>query len=392
MDNAKVEKPEAALAPDGHEVPVSPGEKTGQTLIGGGEDRAAPRAGAARPPVTREVPEGPAVAADPPRQAAGRSGPEDERAPTPLLPAWRDETGRGGTVLGAARHRGAGPRRRQGPGGTARGRCPDTYLAGHLSRSQGRGRRNGRADPKIGERSAAAAQTLRQDGPEVLGELRGREGWLAREAAKTERTYARSAAGTIPARLDQEATARDAAARRHAAEVEQQRTRDAVAVPGLSGASLAALENVRTALDATDRRNDGERYDVQQRRREKRSRAPGPPGGPIRAWLANWTGSWPRLGSGLAGRGCGMLRVPPASGSDDRARRRAGTAGRTGRSGAEFQTRPRGRGAKRGLGNRLGREVQVAERERARQEERQRLGLPPEPTPEQQRKGLGLSR
>ena len=51
------------------------------------------------------------------------------------------------------------------------------------------------------------------DGPESLGELRGREGWLAREAAKTERTYARSAASTIPARLDQEATARDAAVR-----------------------------------------------------------------------------------------------------------------------------------------------------------------------------------
>ena len=43
-------------------------------------------------------------------------------------------------------------------------------------------------------------------------------------------------------------------------------------------------------------------------------------------------------------------------------------------------------------GNRLGREAQAAERERTRQEERQRLGLPPEPPREQQRKGLGLGR
>ena len=43
-------------------------------------------------------------------------------------------------------------------------------------------------------------------------------------------------------------------------------------------------------------------------------------------------------------------------------------------------------------GNRTEREVQTAERERSRQEERQRLGLPPEPPREHQRKGLGLSR
>jgi hypothetical protein len=43
-------------------------------------------------------------------------------------------------------------------------------------------------------------------------------------------------------------------------------------------------------------------------------------------------------------------------------------------------------------GNRLGREAQAAERERTRQEERQRLVLPPEPPREQQRKVRGLSR
>ena len=43
-------------------------------------------------------------------------------------------------------------------------------------------------------------------------------------------------------------------------------------------------------------------------------------------------------------------------------------------------------------GNRLGREAQATERERTRQEERQRLGLPPEPPREHQSKGRGLSR
>jgi hypothetical protein len=63
---------------------------------------------------------------------------------------------------------------------------------------------------KSGNDLRVVAQELRQDGPEVLGDLCGREGWLASQAAKTERTYARNAARTIPASLDQQASARDA--------------------------------------------------------------------------------------------------------------------------------------------------------------------------------------
>jgi hypothetical protein len=48
--------------------------------------------------------------------------------------------------------------------------------------------------------------------------------------------------------------------------VDQQQTRDAVEVPGLSKASLAVLENVGAALGATGQQRDGERYDAQQRR------------------------------------------------------------------------------------------------------------------------------
>jgi hypothetical protein len=42
-------------------------------------------------------------------------------------------------------------------------------------------------------------------------------------------------------------------------------------------------------------------------------------------------------------------------------------------------------------GNRLGRETQAIERERTRQEERQRLGLPPERPPEQQSESVDLA-
>ena len=246
---------------------------------------------------------------------------------------------------------------------------------------------------KSGNDLRAAARTLRRDGPEVLGELRGREGWLAREAAKTERTYARSAASTIPDRLDQEATARDAAVRRHTAEVEQQRTRDAVAVPGLSSASLAALENVQGALGATDRQNDGERYDAQQRRREEAVAG---------AWTAGRAD--PRVAGELDRFMAAVGQRLGEEGMRD-ASRAAGQAGRMTVPGAgpeqqagldvlarSFKLGREGVEQSAAWGNRLGREGQATERERTRQEERQRLGLPPEPPPEQQRKGLGLSR
>src|ERR1019366_7629020 len=105
MANANEEKPEAELSPEARGALASEQERTGQTLAGGGEDRTALNAGVARPTVTREVPEGPAVAANPLRPTAGRSGPEDERPPAPLLPAWHDATGQGRTVLAVARHK-----------------------------------------------------------------------------------------------------------------------------------------------------------------------------------------------------------------------------------------------------------------------------------------------
>jgi hypothetical protein len=311
-----------------------------------------------------------------------------------LLPAWSDSTGQGRDSLG----RGTSPedlaRVADEDPATRREADARTRTLQVIYRDpEVAADALGALIQKSGNDLRTAARTLRQDGPEALGELRGREGWLAREAAKTEPTYARSAAGTIPARLDQEATARDAAVRRHTAEVEQRRTRDAVAVPGLSGASLTVLENVRTALDATDRRNDGERYDAQQRRREEAvagawtaGRADPRVAGELDRFMA---AVGQRLGeegmrdaSRAAGQ-AGRMNVPGAGPEQQAGLDVLARSFRLGREGVEQSA---------AWGNRLGREGQAKERERNRQEERQRLGLPPESPPEHQRKGLGLSR
>ena len=115
----------------------------------------------------------------------------------------------------------------------------------------------------------AAARTLREDGPEVLGTLRGREGLFAGRAAQDDRAHARSAAAAIGSSLDREGAARDAAVRHHTSEVEQQRARDAVAVPGLSKAALDTLQAVQMARLTAEIPREGERYDARLRRREE---------------------------------------------------------------------------------------------------------------------------
>jgi Ti-type conjugative transfer relaxase TraA len=391
--NAEKEKPEAPLSPDARLERAGQQEKIDRAFTGSAEDHAPLKAGAARPLVAKEAREGPVVPADAQRQAAVRSGPEDERAPAPLLPAWRDATGQGRDSLG----RGTSPE--------DLARIADKDPAA-LREVEGRTRamRATYRDPeaaadaldalikKSGNDLRAAAQALRQDGPEALGALRGREGWLASEAAKTERTYARNAARTVPTRLDQEATARDAAVRNHTTEVDQQRTRDEVEVPGLSKSTLAVLDNVGSVLDATDRQNDGERYDAQQRRQEK-------------AVAGAWTAG--RADPGVAGELDRFMAAAERRLGEDGMRdasRAAGQAGRMNVPGAgpeqqagldvlarSFRLGREGVEQSAAWGSRLGREGQAAERERNRQEERQRLGLPPETPHEQRRKGLGLS-
>ena len=99
--------------------------------------------------------------------------------------------------------------------------------------------------------------------------MRDREGLFAGRAAQDDRARARSAAAAIGGSLDREAAARDAAVRHHTGEVEQQRARDAVEVPGLSPAALARLKAVQMARLTAEIPREGERYDARQRRKEE---------------------------------------------------------------------------------------------------------------------------
>jgi hypothetical protein len=164
-------------------------------------------------------------------------------------------------------------------------------------------------------------------------------------------------------------------------------------VPGLSKSTLAVLDNVGSVLDATDRQNDGERYDAQQRRQEKAvagawtaGRADPRVAGELDRFMA---AAERRLGedgmrdaSRAAGQ-AGRMNVPGAGPEQQAGLDVLARSFKLGREGVEQST---------AWGSRLGREGQATERERNRQEERQRLGLPPEPPREQQRKGLGLGR
>ena len=191
------------------------------------------------------------------------------RARPPLLTAYRDLTGHGRHSLG----RGTSA---EELAGVAK---KDPALLREVD-AQKKSMRTAYRDPgaasdalgelvrKSGNDFRAAAQTLRDKGLAILGALRGGEGWMARQSAIVERVQSKNAAAAIPASLDREAGARDAAVRRHTAEVNQQRARDAVDVPGLSKAALTTLNDVQEAIHANRTQGDDERYPAQQRRQE----------------------------------------------------------------------------------------------------------------------------
>jgi Ti-type conjugative transfer relaxase TraA len=90
-------------------------------------------------------------------------------------------------------------------------------------------------------------RALRHGGPELLGELRGKTGWLASAAAKAERVVAERSGGALPGALEWVREAEVAAQRAYVAGVEAQRARDLVEVPGLSPVAWAALRAVERA-------------------------------------------------------------------------------------------------------------------------------------------------
>jgi hypothetical protein len=233
----------------------------------------------------------------------------------------------------------------------------------------------------------------------VLGTLRGWERLFAGRAAQDDWAGARSAAGAIGGSLDREAAARDAAVRHHTGEVEQQRARDAVEVPGLSPAALATLKAVQMAGLTAEIPREGERYDARQRRREELVSA---------AWREGRAD--PRVANELDG-----FMAAASERLGEEGMRNASRAASSGRSmtvpgvGREHQAGldelarsfvqgRDGMALSAAWDQRVEREVKEAERHRARAEERERRGLPPEPEPERDRqrqrqdRGLGLGR
>jgi hypothetical protein len=220
----------------------------------------------------------------------------------------------------------------------------------------------------------------------VLGTLRGREGWLAGRAAQDDRTRARSAAAAIGGSLEREAAARDAAVRHHTGEVEQQRARDAVEVPGLSPAALATLKAVQMAGLTAEIPREGERYDARQRRKEELVSA---------AWREGRAN--PRVANELDG-----FMAAASQRLGEEGMRNASRAVSSGRSmtvpcvGREHQpgldelarsfVQGRdGMALSAAWDQRVEREAKDVERQRVRAEERERRGLPPEPEQDRER-------
>ena len=94
----------------------------------------------------------------------------------------------------------------------------------------------------------------RHDGAaELLGELRGKAGWLASAASKAERDAAVLCAGSVGGGLVRLREAEERAGQGYVRDVEAQRARDAVEVPGLSPAAWAAVRAVEQAAAAAER-------------------------------------------------------------------------------------------------------------------------------------------
>jgi Ti-type conjugative transfer relaxase TraA len=342
-------------------------------------------------PASQEVAERPVA----PQPAKAQ---EAEREPAPLLPAWRDPTGQNRDSLG----RSTSPEELariadQAPAAMREVEAQKDYLRGAYRDPDQAGDALDKLIERSGHDLRVAARTLREEGPEVLGTLRGREGWLASRAAQDDRARARSAAAAIGGSLDREAAARDAAVRHHTHEVEQQRARDAVEVPGLSKAALDTLKAVQMAGLTAEIPREGERYDARQRRKEELVSA---------AWREGRAD--PRVANELDG-----FMAAASERLGEEGMRNASRAASSGRSmtvpgvGREHQAGVdelarrflqgrEGMALSAAWDQRVEREAKEAERQRARAEERERRGLPPEPEKDRERqreeRGLGLGR
>jgi len=287
-----------------------------------------------------------------------------EAVPAPLLPshrdAWgRDSQGRGTTPaeITAAATRDARAQRCRGELGVwvrQAYRDPDEAWRRLHALEQAEG----------GPLGAERALRRHDGGAELLGELRGKVGWFALAASKAERDTAVRCAGSVGGGLVRLREAEERAGQGYVRDVEAQRARDTVEVPGLSPAAWAAVRAVEQAGDAAERE------------------AKAKPG-----YSPVWGSLTARQSPGVAEAWAQEVESKPAVAAELRAVTEA-AGQRLGEDGVRDLVRgargvqggPEAREGLAGIGRALavsgeGQRAHAAAQERAREAERERLGL-----------------
>jgi hypothetical protein len=173
--------------------------------------------------------------------------------PTPLLPAHRDARGRDSLGRGTTPAEIAAVAARDAGVERCRGELEVWLDRAYRDPAAARAQLDALALSEGGSRSVEHFLRQQEGGPEVLGELRGKTGWFASAAEKAERAAAVRCAGSVGGGLVRLQDAEERAGQRYVREVEVQRVRDQVEVPGLSPAAWAAVRAVEQAGEAADR-------------------------------------------------------------------------------------------------------------------------------------------
>jgi len=405
--NGTLDQMRGLLSPGGREFLDAMGTRIDRELQGSEAERHQAKRQAARELAGRELREGP-VDPDQVRQLAVRwehqarekaraaeRVREAERAPAPLLPAWRDPAGQGRDSLARAldERSVAAVIVRDGAVQRERGALRH-YL-------QGAYRDPAAAQAALGEvverRGWHQAREEIAGDPSQFGELRGKTGWFVSAASKEERARAERVAQAVPDSLRRVHETEDMARQGYVQSVQAQQARDGTEIPGLSRAALAVLRDVQVARLAAEQPVKGEDHDARQRRREaavaaawRGGRADPRVAGELDRFMAAASqrlgeeGERAALRAVSSGRGMELPGVgrEHQAGLDELARSFAQA-----REGVTLSARWEHRSA---------REAQEAERQRGRAEERERRGLPPEPEQDRERqrqtRGLGLGR
>jgi len=194
-----------------------------------------------------------------PGRAAERAQAEAEReqvpaqVPAPLLPAHRDAWGRDSQGRGTTPAEVAAAVERSVQVQKARGELGVWMRQAYRDPNAAWERLAALEAAEGGPKGTERALRRHDGGAELLGELRGKTGWFASAASKAERDAAVRCGGAVGGGLVRLREVEERAERSYVADVETQRARDAVEVPGLSPAAWAAVRAVEQAGDAAER-------------------------------------------------------------------------------------------------------------------------------------------